>query len=238
MNFRNLQVENSLKEARWVFPVMDDERVERIIQKHGLPEIVARLLSTRDVDADDVEGFLYPRLAQHFPDPFSMAGMADMAAFIAKAVVDGRQIGIFGDFDVDGATSTAIMLRFFRHLGMDCPFYIPDRLAEGYGPNINALKSLKEQGADIVIMCDPELRLLMSLSKDATLVLILLCWITMKQRKICRLQTTSLIRSAVMTHPAWGCWRRAGSRFWLVWLSIKRCVIAGIFRKRTLMSRL
>lgn len=147
-------IEESLLQSRWVLSQMDDEAVSRMIQQHGLPEMIARLLHARGVGTDEVEGFLYPSLAKHFPDPLSLAGMGDMADMVADAVISGRKIGIFGDFDVDGATSTALLLRFFRHLGMDCPFYIPDRLSEGYGPNINALKTLKEQGAEIVIICD------------------------------------------------------------------------------------
>lgn len=149
-----LDIEESLLQTRWVLSKMDDEAVSLMIQKHDLPEMIARLLHARDVPVDNVEGFLYPNLARDFPDPHSLAGMKEMAAMMAEAVMSGRKIGIFGDFDVDGATSTAILVRFFRHLGLECPFYIPDRLQEGYGPNVNAFKTLKEQGAEIIIICD------------------------------------------------------------------------------------
>lgn len=149
-----LNVEESLNQARWVIPPSEQDIVERIVRQHGVPEIIARLLNTRGVAPEEVEGFLYPKLSTHFPDPLSMAGMDEWAEYMAQAIVDGRTIAVFGDFDVDGATSTAIWVRFFRHLGIDVPFYIPDRLKEGYGPNENALRTLKEQGADIVLMCD------------------------------------------------------------------------------------
>lgn len=149
-----LNVEQSLMQARWVMPVAEQSIVEQIVRQHGLPEIVARLLSARQVAPDHVESFLYPRLARHFPDPFSLAGMDGLAEYLAAAVIGGRKIAVFGDFDVDGATSTAILVRFFRHLGIEVPFYIPDRMKEGYGPNENALRILKERGAEIVIMCD------------------------------------------------------------------------------------
>lgn len=141
-------------QARWVVPATEQALVERIARQHGLPEIIARLLSARQVAPDDVESFLYPKLARHFPDPFSLAGMEALAVYLAQAVADGRKIAVFGDFDVDGATSTAILVRFFRHMGIEAPFYIPDRTKEGYGPNENALRILKERGAEIVIMCD------------------------------------------------------------------------------------
>lgn len=149
-----LDVSKSLNLSRWVIPQAPMDMVEQIARKHELPEIVARLLAVRNVPPDEVEAFLNPRLAAHFPDPFSLAGMADVAEYLADAVVNRRRIAVFGDFDVDGATSTAVMVRFLRHCGIEAPFYIPDRLVEGYGPNINALKTLKERGAEIVVLLD------------------------------------------------------------------------------------
>jgi len=149
-----LNVEQSLMQARWVVPSVEQDIVERIARQHNLPEIIARLLNARQVAPEQVESFLYPRLAKHFPDPFSMAGMQAMADDVAQSIIDGRKIAAFGDFDVDGATSTSILVRFFRHLGIAIPFYIPDRLKEGYGPNENALRILKERGAETVILCD------------------------------------------------------------------------------------
>ncbi len=149
-----LDVENSLMQARWVVAPAQQDVIQQMVSQKGLPEIVARLLSSRNVAPDQVDSFLYPKLARDFPDPFKMAGMKDLADYLAQAVVKGRSIGIFGDFDVDGATSTSLLVRFFRHCGLETPFYIPDRMKEGYGPNVGALKILKEKGAEIVIMCD------------------------------------------------------------------------------------
>jgi single-stranded-DNA-specific exonuclease len=149
-----LKVERSLMQARWVFAPVAQDEVEQIARRHGLPEIIARLLCARNVPADGIERFLHPKLASDFPDPLSMAGMDEAAAYLAQAIQARRKIAVFGDFDVDGATSTAVMVRFLRHCGLDVPFYIPDRMAEGYGPNIDALKALKEQGAEIVILVD------------------------------------------------------------------------------------
>ncbi len=140
--------------ARWVFPENDERVISQMVQAHGFPEIVARLLATRRVALDDVDSFLYPRLGQHFPDPFSIKGMAEMAEDLAEAVINGRHIGVLADFDVDGATSSAVFVKFFRYLGMDVPVYIPDRLEEGYGPSNKALDTLKEQGASYVLIAD------------------------------------------------------------------------------------
>lgn len=149
-----IDVKKSLMGARWIIPETDNDQVERLARRHGLPEIIARLLVLRDIDEESVEAFLFPTLKAHFPDPLTMAGMEAFANDIAGAVFSGRKIGIFGDFDVDGATSTALFIRFFRALGIDVPFYIPDRIAEGYGPNINAMKSLKDQGVEHILVCD------------------------------------------------------------------------------------
>lgn len=140
--------------ARWVFPNNDEQIINQMVQTHGFPEIVARLLTARNVGLDEVETFLYPRLGQHFPDPFSIKGMAAMAEDLASSVIAGKKIGVLADFDVDGATSSAVLVKFFAHLGMDVPVYIPDRLEEGYGPSNKALDTLKEQGAEYIIIAD------------------------------------------------------------------------------------
>jgi single-stranded-DNA-specific exonuclease len=83
-----------------------------------------------------------------------MAGMDDFANDLADAVINETPIGIFADFDVDGATSAAILTRFLRHFDIAPPVYIPDRLTEGYGPSVLAMQSLKDQGAEIILMAD------------------------------------------------------------------------------------
>lgn len=150
----SLKVKESLKKARWVFPETSANDVERIARSHNLPEFVARLLALRGVEQEGVQGFLYPTLREHFPDPFAMAGMRALAEDVADAIQNNVPIGVFADFDVDGATSSAILKRFFRYLGQDVPVYIPDRLAEGYGPSREAFAALKERGAEFILICD------------------------------------------------------------------------------------
>lgn len=149
-----LHVNSSLMLARWVVPPVAPELVERIAREHGLPEIVARLIAARNIPLESVASFLDPKLARDFPDPFALQGMGALADDLAQAIMDGKKIAVFGDFDVDGATSTAIIVRFLRHCGVDVRFYIPDRMKEGYGPNIGALTKLRTEGADIVILAD------------------------------------------------------------------------------------
>ncbi|MGH1455478.1 MAG: single-stranded-DNA-specific exonuclease RecJ [Alphaproteobacteria bacterium] len=131
---------------------MDD--IAHYVQRFDIPEIVARLMIQRGIAQDEVQSFLNPTLKNDFPDPFTLKGMGDMAEDVAIAIEQGEKFAIFGDFDVDGATSSAVLYRFLKALGIDAPIYIPDRLSEGYGPNIDALRLLKEQGADILMMLD------------------------------------------------------------------------------------
>ena len=144
----------SLGGKRWRLCQSDENLVTRFVQVTGLPEFVARLLSQRGVDPKDLDGFLSPTLRKNCPDPFLMAGMKQLAEDVADRIIQDQKIGILADFDVDGATSAAILTRFLRYVGQEPPIYIPDRLDEGYGPNEKAFVSLKEQGAELVIIAD------------------------------------------------------------------------------------
>ena len=149
-----IKTEKSLMKSRWVMADVDFDEVTKISQKFQIPEIISRLLISREIREDKIEAFLNPTLARDFPDPSSMKDVDELSEYLAQAIIDKKPIGVFGDFDVDGATSSAVLKRFFRHYGMDVPIYIPDRMVEGYGPNIEALKKLKEQGCEIVLICD------------------------------------------------------------------------------------
>ncbi|HRQ62059.1 MAG TPA: DHH family phosphoesterase, partial [Alphaproteobacteria bacterium] len=146
--------EKSFGKARWVMADPPVEQVEALMRRHDLPEMIARMLVSRGVAEGDVDAFLAPTLREHFPDPFKLAGMEAMAGDLATWIAEGKKIAIFGDFDVDGATSSAVLYRFLKACGVEAPIYIPDRLAEGYGPNLEAMKTLKAQGADVVMMLD------------------------------------------------------------------------------------
>ncbi|MEK7802118.1 MAG: single-stranded-DNA-specific exonuclease RecJ [Pseudomonadota bacterium] len=149
-----LKVERSVMGSRWVFPEVNNDSIQRMMNDFSVPEIVARLLVARKVAPDKIDSFLYPKLARDFPDPMALIDMQDFANWLADAIVAGKKIAAFCDFDVDGSTSAAVLKKFFTHLGIDIPLYIPDRMVEGYGPNIKALQTLRAQGADIVLMAD------------------------------------------------------------------------------------
>lgn len=144
----------SFNKAQWILPDVDLHLVEKIVRQNDLPEVAARMLAGRGIDIDDIPAFLSPTLKDNLPSPFSMAGMEAMADDVAAAIDAGKSFAIFGDFDVDGATSSALLYRFFKHCGVDAPIYIPGRLTEGYGPNTDALRTLKDGGADILFLLD------------------------------------------------------------------------------------
>ncbi len=124
------------------------------MQQHDLPEVLARILSARGVALSEVAAFLNPSLKHSLPDPGHLLDMDKAARRVAKAITGNETIAIFGEYDVDGATSSALLMQYFRSLGAEPIVYIPDRMKEGYGPNAAAMLSLKEKGASVVITVD------------------------------------------------------------------------------------
>ena len=129
-------------------------RALAIAQRHETPELLARILAGRGVEVDEVEAFLDPTVKRLLPDPHVLTAMEPAAARIADAVQRGEQVAIFGDYDVDGATSSALLARFLRAAGLDPLIHIPDRIFEGYGPNSDAIRSLAARGATLLITVD------------------------------------------------------------------------------------
>lgn len=149
-----LNVERSLGGKRWR-PRLTDERAALAIAQHlGVPDVLGRVLAARGVGIDDAEAFLDPKLRDLLPDPSHLLDMDKAVARIVAAINTGEKIGVFADYDVDGACSASLLVRFFEALGRELLVYVPDRIAEGYGPNTPALLKLQEQGASLVITVD------------------------------------------------------------------------------------
>lgn len=138
----------------WTLHQPDEAAVRALTPQLGGSDLLARLLEPRGIAATDVETFLNPTLRASFPDPASFQDMMKAAALVLDAIVDGKQVTVFADYDVDGGTSSAILARYFRAWGQEIGLYVPDRLMEGYGPSPEAFRHLKEQGADLVITVD------------------------------------------------------------------------------------
>src|SRR5215475_8753716 len=129
-------------------------RALAIVQRHQLPEMLARVIAGRDIEIDAVPDFLDPTIRKLMPDPFTVTQMEVAAKRIADAAARGERVAIFGDYDVDGATSAALLAWHLRHCGLDPLIQIPDRLFEGYGPNIEAVRGLAGKGAALLVTVD------------------------------------------------------------------------------------
>ena len=148
-------ITQSLTGKRWVWRTRHEERVgQGLAQQLGMPELMGRLLAARGVSAEHVPDFLDPTLRAMLPDPSSIADMDAAAARLADAIMDGETIGVFGDYDVDGACSAALLVTLLRQLGCNVVYHVPDRILEGYGPNTNALRGMVERGARLLICVD------------------------------------------------------------------------------------
>ena len=123
-------------------------------QQHGLPELLANILVGRNIALDDAPHFLAPTLRDQLPDPFHLIDMDKAVARILQAIERKETIAIFGDYDVDGATSTALLWHFLQPHGVRVIPYIPDRAKEGYGPSIAAFDTLIAEGAQLIITVD------------------------------------------------------------------------------------
>lgn len=151
-----LNVEQSAIGQRWVSR-LDQAGLNRAMamsQTHGLPDIVARVLAGRDVTVSDAMAFLDPTLRNLMPDPLTLVDCGKAAARLVDAIKRGEQVAIFGDYDVDGASSSALLFRFLRHFGVTAEIYIPDRIYEGYGPNPAAINQLIDRGAQLIVTVD------------------------------------------------------------------------------------
>jgi len=129
-------------------------RALMMVQRHGLPELLARVIAGRGIEVEEVDAFLEPAIKRLMPDPYVLTGMEAAAQRIADAVMRGECVAIFGDYDVDGATSSALLATFLRQCGLDPIIHIPDRIFEGYGPNADAIRSLAERGAKLLVTVD------------------------------------------------------------------------------------
>lgn len=151
-----LDVERSVHGRPWR-DRLDERGAARalaMIQRHDLPELLARILAGRGVAVDEAATYLDPAVKRLMPDPSVLKDMDAAAARLADAVMRREVVAIFGDYDVDGATSAAVLAKFLRGCGLEPLIHIPDRLFEGYGPNVEAIRALAESGAQLLVTVD------------------------------------------------------------------------------------
>jgi len=149
-----LGVERSLSGRRWRHRSSDDRIGLALAQRLGIPEIIGRLIASRGVAMEEAERFLSPTLRDFLPDPSHLLDMEAAIERLVRALRNGETIAVFGDYDVDGATSSALLRRFLDAVGGKVVIYIPDRQREGYGPNAAALLGLQARGAKLVVTVD------------------------------------------------------------------------------------
>ncbi|KAJ55320.1 recombinase RecJ [Actibacterium mucosum KCTC 23349] len=149
-----LGVDRSLTGRRWLGPTDDSRRAaEALAQQTTLPLSVAQVLANRGVDAAGAEGFLTPTLRDLLPDPRGLRDLEVAATRFLAAVRAQQRIAVFGDYDVDGGASSALLITWLRQMGLPCTLYIPDRIDEGYGPNAPAMAALAAEH-DLIICVD------------------------------------------------------------------------------------
>lgn len=149
-----LGVEQSAQSARWVLRPQDERSILAITQRLRISDTLARVLVGRGITLEDAADFLTPSLKHSLPDPLHLLDMDKAVARITHAIIHGEKIGIFGDYDVDGATSSALLFRYLSTLNVRSEIHIPDRHKEGYGPNLPALAALQQKGCALVITVD------------------------------------------------------------------------------------
>ena len=149
-----LGVVRSLKGRAWRERPGDARAAAAIAQREGLPEIAARVLANRGVTPEAAAAFLKPQLRTSLPDPSSLNDMDMAAERLADAAETGETVAIFADYDVDGATSAALLARFLAATGGATSIHVPDRLTEGYGPNEAAFERFAKEGRRLVLLAD------------------------------------------------------------------------------------
>ena len=139
---------------KWVFANTEDEAIDRLKEDHGLSALLAQLMANRGLGDPDASRFFLDARLDTVHDPFLMRGMDVAVRRIVKAIQDRETVTIYGDYDVDGVTSAALVVHFFRELGAPVDYYLPNRMEEGYGLNDQALDTIKARGGRLVITAD------------------------------------------------------------------------------------
>ena len=144
----------SVSGKNWILKKYDQENLIFFKENFSLDEITSKLLSIRKIRKEDVLSFLNPSIKNILPNPNNMTDMKKSTLRTVEAITKNEKIAIFGDYDVDGATSTAILGNYFAELNLDYEIYIPDRKKEGYGPSIKSFKELINKKVKIIFTVD------------------------------------------------------------------------------------
>jgi len=144
----------SLSGKKWILKKYNQEEITFIKDNFFLDEITSKLLSIRNIKRDEIKSFLSPSIKNFLPNPNILKDMEKTTSRTCRAILNNEKIGIFGDYDVDGATSTALLGNYFSELNLDYEIYIPDRKKEGYGPSVNGFQELIDKKVKIIFTVD------------------------------------------------------------------------------------
>ena len=144
----------SISGKNWIFKKYNQEDLNFLKESFSLDEITSKLLSIRKIKKEDINSFLNPSIKNFLPNPNNLIDMEKTTLRTIKAILNKEKIGIFGDYDVDGATSTALLGNYFSELNLKYEIYIPDRKKEGYGPSIESFKKLIKKGVKVIFTVD------------------------------------------------------------------------------------
>ena len=146
--------DNSVLGKNWISKRYNEDQVNFLKENFDLSEIVSKLIAIRNINIEEVKLFLNPKIKNFLPNPFILKDMEKAADRTVKAIENNEKIGIFGDYDVDGATSTAILGNYFDQIDRKTEIYIPDRKSEGYGPNKRGFEKLISNGSKLIFTVD------------------------------------------------------------------------------------
>ena len=144
----------SVSGKNWILRKFNQDDIKFYKENFFLDEITAKLLSIRNIKKKDIKNFLNPSIKNFLPNPNNLLDMEKSSLRTLKAIKSNQKIGIFGDYDVDGATSVALLGKYFNEIDLHYEIYIPDRKTEGYGPSIKGFKKLIDKGVDIIFTVD------------------------------------------------------------------------------------
>ncbi|MDE3116704.1 MAG: DHH family phosphoesterase, partial [Pseudomonadota bacterium] len=169
-------VARSFLGRRWSLRAADEAKVRALLEAGEVSPVLARILAARGISPGMLGDVLHPTLKQLLPEPLSLKDMDRAVARASAAIQAGERIAVFGDYDVDGSSSAALLCGFLSALGQAPLLYIPDRMTEGYGPNAPALLKLKDEGAKLVITvdCGAAATIALSAAREAGLDVIVL----------------------------------------------------------------
>ena len=145
---------SSLFENKWKLKIFDERNALALSQKFDLTSIIGKLLSIRNVEEEDIDFYLNPNISNHVPDPNQIKDMDIAIKRVAEATIKNQKIGIIADYDVDGSTSASILFKFLKHYNASIILRIPNRLQDGYGPNIKLMREMLSEDVDLLFTLD------------------------------------------------------------------------------------